>query len=145
MRPLVIGAEQLRAIAAAIERAAKHPVTLEQLKAQAIDNVGFELTLEKRKAALGENWQRQNLSENVLLPFGYRAAISFEYQPIGLCRHLSVSVDRKGKLPSPEAVDMIAKAFGCEHPLDAPWLEEFSPGHVAVNIVALNAPETGKA
>ena len=50
-------------------------------------------------------------------PNGYRAAISFEQQPPGLCAHLSISVDTPGNLPSPESVEMIAEVFGLKVPL----------------------------
>ena len=49
-----------------------------------------------------------------ILPIGYRCVYSEEFQPKGLSRHLSVSVERPGKLPSIEAVAMIELAFGFE-------------------------------
>jgi hypothetical protein len=82
-------------------------------------------------------------SYNVLIPVGYRAAFSFEEQPAGLVRHLSVSVDTKkpGDCPSIPAMQMIASAFGIEWSLDSGdarvWLEEFEPGKYAVNLIAV--------
>jgi hypothetical protein len=80
-------------------------------------------------------------SEIVELPVGYRANISFEEQPAGLCRHLSVSVDRPGMLPSIDAFAMIAHAFGfsAAHHSQV-WVEEFKPGQNAVNVVQLDEP-----
>lgn len=73
-------------------------------------------------------------SEHVLIPRGYRAAFSIEEQPVGLCLHLSISVDKKGKVPNEHAVKEIAAAYGITS-FDRVWLEEFDPGHHAVNII----------
>lgn len=144
-RALIIGETQRAAIREAIERAAKHPITLDMVKAMQIEG-GSHLTLEMRRKQQGPDWEKKRpRSEFVNLPIGIRVAISFEEQPIGMCRHLSVSVDKPGALPNPHVVDMVAKEFGCDHPLCAPWIEEFAPGHNAVNIVALSAPAAGKA
>jgi hypothetical protein len=43
---------------------------------------------------------------------GYRAVFSFEEQPCGWCRHLSISVDTRFKLPNVPAVELIMKEFG---------------------------------
>jgi hypothetical protein len=43
---------------------------------------------------------------------GYRVVYSIEQQPIGDCHHLSVSVDAKGRYPTPQAVELIMKEFG---------------------------------
>lgn len=145
-RALIIGETEKAAIKTAIERAATHPITLEMLKALQVETEGAHLTLEMRRQQQGPDFEKKRpRSESVNLPIGYRAAISFEEQPVGMCRHLSVSVDKPGALPSPEAFDMIAKEFGCAHPMCAPWIEEFEPGHSAINIVALSAPPEGKA
>ncbi len=132
-RMLIIGDAERAAITAAVERAAAHPMSLETVKelAQAIPQDRNDLTLADRKAAL-----KRPESEHVAIAGGYRASISFEQQPIGLCRHLSVSVDTPGRLPHMLAVGMIAEAFGFI--AGAPrhiWVEEFAPGHHAVNVV----------
>ena len=83
-----------------------------------------------------------NRAVSVLIPMGYRAAISFEQQPAGLIRHLSVSVDTPGALPNPIAVNFVLQAFGfdaIEAGTSRIWTEEFQPGHSAVNIVQLEA------
>lgn len=52
-----------------------------------------------------------NLNHVVEIPVGYRCVFSVEQQR-KLVRHLSVAVDRPGKLPSVPAVEMIMKEFG---------------------------------
>jgi len=56
---------------------------------------------------------------------GYKVVYSIEEQPLGLCHHLSVSID--SELPCVEAVEAIMKEFGiigtiydCLHT----WIEE---------------------
>jgi hypothetical protein len=80
---------------------------------------------------------------SVSLPHGFTVVYTQEIQPNapppGLCHHISIGVDRPGKLPSPHAVDMILEAFGMQ-PLMAShgvWVEEISPGEKAVNILQL--------
>lgn len=83
-------------------------------------------------------------SAQVLIPFGFRAALSFEDQPAGISCHLSISLDTPGLLPIPLACQMIAEEFGFNYGdmINAAkegncsiWLEEFAPGHEAVNIL----------
>lgn len=66
-------------------------------------------------------------------------AISFEEQPAGLCRHLSVSVKKHGRLPNEIAMKMLAEEFGFTSGWPPSrgrvWLEEFEPGHHAVNVI----------
>jgi len=139
MRALIIGPEQIAAIEAAIERAKTHPIGPREIATAAFKAQGkHRLKLSDREPG----FERSEASENVMLPRGYRVAISFEAQPSGLCRHLSVSIDRPGKLPSVEAVKMIAEAFGFPRFPPDPghiWLEEFDPGHEAVNVVQLES------
>jgi len=103
MRALIITTEVQAAIKAAIERARQKPIPVEYLQAAEVH--GRVIPLAERKPG----FERGTASENVLIPVGYRAAISFEQQPPGLCRHLSVSVDTPGKLPNEPAVLMIMK------------------------------------
>src|SRR5262245_48829470 len=133
MGVLVISEVEQATIRAALERAAKHPIPLDVIKASAApDKVHVKLEDRKAKAL------KRPQSENVLLPIGYRAAISFEQQPMGLCKHLSISVGRPGYLPSPEAVKAIAREFGMIWPNVGVhlWIEEFEPGHDAINLLA---------
>ena len=132
MRALIIGDEERAAIEAAVKHAAAHPISLETVKRLATTiPQGGDLALADRP----KEFHRPE-SEHVELPGGYRASISFEQQPIGLCRHLSVSVDTPGRVPNLLAVGMIAEAFGFVKGMERKiWVEEFDPGHHAVNVV----------
>lgn len=52
----------------------------------------------------------------VRIPTGYRCVYTEESQPHGLCRHLSVSIGRKGEVPSHYAVQAIMDEFGFKSP-----------------------------
>jgi hypothetical protein len=129
-RVLAIGPIEQAAIQAAVERARARPIPWAQLKDFVVSGDRSEVNLGDRKPGF-ERIQ----SENVLIPQGYRAAISFEEQPAGIMRHLSVSVDTPGRVPSMEAVKMIAKEFGFNFKTGTGWVEEFEPGHHAINLI----------
>lgn len=96
MRPLVFNEESLRDLA--------------RLRAHAEANV---LGLAELKRRIAEKDSVGDKPEwTCLVPVGYRVCFSMEHQPIGLCRHLSVSVDKPGALPNPEAVNMIMAELG---------------------------------
>jgi hypothetical protein len=139
MPVLLISENETKRIAEIIADAKAHPVTLETIRQGAAPD-RHVVKLKDRKPGL-----EQPPSRHMVFPGGYRAAYSIEEQPAGLCSHLSISVmgrAEKGKTPSPEAIKMIAEAFGVPFPDGANvWLEEFDPGEYAVNIVALYAPK----
>lgn len=132
-RALIIQEETQTEINAAIARARLKPIPIERLRAGAVD--AEIIGLADRKPG----FERGTASEYVEIPIGYRAAISFEHQPPGLCRHLSISVDTPGMIPNLPAVRMIAEAFGmgATGP-ERLWMEEFAPGHFAVNLITVD-------
>jgi hypothetical protein len=136
-RALIITEETRAAIRLAIERARAKAVPWSVLKQYAVPSTA-NLKLSDRRPG---SEAIANRAENVLIPRGYRAAISFEEQPAGLMRHLSVSVDTKGNMPSAAAVDMLLEEFGFDiiaKRTSRLWVEEFDPGHEAINIVQID-------
>lgn len=135
MRPLIITDDDKRAIAEAIRMAAERPMTLAQVSAEprfAEQKTSYTLADRTGPVAAGRNTQ------NVQLWKGYRVALTFEEQPLGMCKHLSISVDEPGSMPNPHAVAMICDAYGVRFPpVGRMWLEEFAKGHSAVNVVDL--------
>lgn len=138
MSILVIGPAEEKLIADAVEAARKTTIPLSVLKAMGSDDPATVLLLGDRKVGVEEMRQRYK-SQQVMLGT-YRVALSFEEQPAGLVRHLSVST-RKGKIPGLEVMAMVLPAFGFTGiPLQRPgrvWNEEFEPGWFAVNVVEL--------
>jgi hypothetical protein len=132
-RLLLIGPEERAAIQLAIEEARLKPIPLEYVR-RGISGGSSWLTLEQRK----EVPPRPVDAVPLELPLGYSVAVSFEEQPVGLCMHLSVSVDTapQGMVPDRHAIAMIIDAFGLKDRPNHIWLEEFAPGQYAINIVA---------
>lgn len=72
------------------------------------------------------------------IPVDFRCVFSIEQQPMGWCRHLSISVSGEGNNPHPAAVFVIAQAFGFG--MD-PWksshvqAEKIPVDRLAINVI----------
>lgn len=128
MRALLMNEEIRSRIRQAIEQATARPIPMRVLE-EAI-----------KTGKRGDEWK----SFGVEVPIGYSCAFSVEFQPIGLVRRLSISVDTAGKIPNVPAVQILLEAFGFEGidlnkqqipELVKIWPEEFRPGHTAINII----------
>jgi hypothetical protein len=101
MNPLVIGADEIRAIAELRAKAEKAPVDMTKLMVSIKTKAG-------KRAHMG-----QMILQSIPLPVDYFVTFSIETgHPIGTCRHMSISSGRKNKIPTPEAVWMVAQEFG---------------------------------
>jgi hypothetical protein len=144
-RVLAITPEVQSEIKAAVERAAKHPISPAECERLAR---AFPQNMDEIKLADRPPDFHRPESVHVNIPIGFRASFSFEHQSGGLCRHLSVSVDTPGRVPNLLAMGMIAEAFGFVS--GAPrkfWTEEFEPGHHAINVIELvidKGPDTSQ-
>jgi hypothetical protein len=121
MRVLIINDEIKKKIKNVISYAKCFPFEIKDMKKLSSGQIGPP----------GDN---QNYS--VELFSGYRVVFSFEEHPSGWYKHLSVSVDTEGKLPSIPSVEVILQEFGFGGNLtimdmDNVWIEK---GY-AVNIV----------
>jgi hypothetical protein len=141
MSVLIIGDAERLQIAKLKAEASANPVRFEVVRQGAVGDTAV-LHLKDRKPGI-----ERPPSAHMTFPGGhYRAAYSVEEQPVGFCAHLSISVARKGKMPSLEAVQMIAEEFGMAFPSDKVWSEEFEPGQYAVNLLCvIEERETGTA
>lgn len=88
---------------------------------------------------------------HLFIPFGFKVVYTHEMQHGDIeCRHLSMSLDKPGRVPNPVAVQMIAEEFGFVNKLidiDSPndintpdhlwwWGEEIQGGKlIAINIL----------
>jgi hypothetical protein len=155
MSVLVIGHSEQQQITVAIAAARARPTPWAKLKVIADGSEGPTLNLSDRKHAdLVETIRREYPSQRVTLGT-YEAAISFEEQPAGLLKHLSVASARAGKVPGPKVLELVCLAFGFDEKLcrsmgnpdaaiqpDRParvWIEEFKRGHHAINVVELES------
>lgn len=139
MPVLMIGPAEREVIARIIEYAKAHPITFDVLRKGVVTDKPL-IMLEDRQPGF-----ERPKSAWMQFPGGYEAAYSVEVQPAGLCAHLSVSVvgrGRKGMCPSPEAVAMIAAAFGVTIPAHKVWTEEYEPGEFSINVLHVYQPVT---
>ncbi len=136
MSVLILGPAEEALIKAAVDAARATPWSVIEGIANASET--STLLLNERKVGVDEVRAKYK-PQNVMLGT-YRCAISFEEQPAGLLRHISVST-RKGKIPGIEVMKMVLPAFGFSGiPLERPgrvWNEEFEPGWFAINVVEL--------
>lgn len=137
LRALLINDDTRTMVRKQIALARKNVLDLETVAAMAVD-----LPAGGVSDFAGRNMRPPRIHQPIAItiPIGYECAVSYEMQPPGLCIHLSISVER-GYLIHPTAFEAIAKLYGVVPPFETYWLEEFEPGHHAVNAVALVPPE----
>jgi|KBSMisStandDraft_5_1062788.scaffolds.fasta_scaffold2616998_1 hypothetical protein len=125
----------------ALVTARQNPLPWQATKAVVDSNQKTNHTsLADRKPGV-ETLRRKYPSQHIMLGT-YRAALSYEEQPTGMLKHLSISSHRKGMVPGLEVMQAVAELFeftGFPPPNNPHriWTEEFEPGHFAVNIVEL--------
>jgi hypothetical protein len=132
MSMLLIDLDARERIAIAIGKARANVIPWEVLAPGIVGEDKPGIALKDRKPG----YERPD-SEHLLLG-SYRVAISFEQQPAGLVRHLSVSVPTVGRVPNEAAMRLLCEEFGFAGfpPIfGRVWLEEFDPGHHAINVV----------
>ena len=142
MSVLIIGPEQEREIQGAVDKARANPVPWEVL--QAIADPGAKPMLMMKDRKPGTEAIRDKYPSHSVMLGTYRAAISFEQQPAGLCRHLSVSSRNSKMIPGLEVMKMTSEAFGFatfppSEKRGRVWVEEFEPGRMAVNVIEIES------
>jgi hypothetical protein len=73
----------------------------------------------------------------VHIPIGYKVVFTMDNQNIGICKHISISVDRPDKLPNPIVVENILQEFGIWTPLEDLVIsfEDLTHGYQAITVV----------
>ena len=125
-RPLVIGPEQLAGLNELRERASAAPVDARALIAR--------IDTPEGKAA----HRAQMTAQSIGLPIGFLVTFSIEHgHPIGPCRHMSMSVEDKDRVPHPAAVWAVAELLGFAGGLHAckTWPELLQGHGLAINVV----------
>jgi hypothetical protein len=123
LRPLIINEKFNGHLSSLKTYAESNPVTMDMM-----------LDALNDKVPLGDDAGR-----TILIPVGYLISFTIEQQNPGNVRHLSMSVQEKGKLPNEHAVQEIMNHLGFEKELKKCMvrLEEFEPGHEAINVMEL--------
>lgn len=137
---LAIGPREREKIADAIASARAKPTPWSAMEEIAIGNDTHTLSLDERGSPERIKEIRTEYPSYSVMLGTYRCALTFEEQPAGMFRHLSVST-HPGQIPSEPVMGMICEAFGfSDFPPLRPyrvWIEEFEPGCHAVNIIEL--------
>lgn len=143
MTTLVIGPDQEKAIADLMELARANPLTREYLARMC---QGFDPA---DPATRHPDAGTIPLHFTIDLPIGVRVTYTEEQQPIGMCRHLSVSIDKLEWVPAPPVVDELLSQFGFVGRTGAPeliiWPEHYASGRIAMNALEQIAVETAAA
>lgn len=126
--PLIIGLTARAAIAGLIAKANADPIDMPAVLKQVA-------TAEGRVAHMQH---MHDLTIEIAGPWPWLVTFSIERgHPAGVCRHMSVSIDRPERVPNEHAVWMIAQEFGFKGGLDACriWLEDPAGHGRAINVV----------
>jgi hypothetical protein len=137
-RALIIRKPEREAIAAVISNASDNTVSMETL-------VNWKVSIPPDRSKFRLRDQKPGFkrppAQEIMLEVGFRIRFSFENWPIGLCRHLYVSIDGDGDmaLPAYDVVSVIMYEFGIK--LDRViglWEEEIETGLWARSVLALD-------
>ena len=132
MAVIVITSEDRAKIKQMMADAKRDYIPWEKIKDVGVLSNKPVLKLEDRKPGT-----RPAVDQQIILG-NCRVAFSYEEQPAGMCKHLSISIGDARRLPHPVAVEMVATEFG--YPTDylqtcMVWVEEFEPKRYAINVV----------
>lgn len=130
---MVIDDEVRSQIKACIELAEANPIDMPALMERIKD------PLKK------EHHMAQMTRQTVKIPLAFMVTFSVEDgHPVGRCRHMSMSVQKKDRLPHPIGLWMIAKEFGfwgeTIESCDGVWKEDLQGHGTAINIVQRITP-----
>jgi hypothetical protein len=126
--PLFIDDTVRAAFTALREQAAKTPVDMRTIVARMKNREG-------KRAHM-----RQMTRQTVELPFGWAVTFSIEIgHPGGAARHMSLSSPAQGRIPTPEAVWMVAEELGFTSGLEACMVfpEELLGHGQAISVIQL--------
>lgn len=124
--PLIVGVNERRKLQALREVAFLHPVNIRQV-------------IERLKTPEGKKAHMDQMTrQSVLIPMAYMVTFSIETEhPAGTCRHMSMSVNKKGRVPNRHEVWMVAEVLGFWGSLEhcRVWPEKLQGHGVAINVV----------
>lgn len=124
--PLMIGPNEREALDNLRKLANEHPVDMRTLTER--------LKTPDGKAA----HKKQMTAQSVAIPADFLVTFSIEIgHPIGTCRHMSMSVGKQERVPSPQGAWMVAEQLGFVGGLEScvHWLEDLQGHGRAINVV----------
>jgi hypothetical protein len=117
-------------LAELLATAAAHPVDMKAL-------------IEAMKHRAGKAAHKVQMTrQSITLPIGYMVTFSIETgHPGGTARHMSMSIDKQGRIPNEIAVWMVAERLGFVGDLNdcVTWVEDLEGHGAAVNVVQVIA------
>jgi len=126
--PLIIGPDEDKALA--------------DLVALANDNVvHVPALIEDLKTSTGQHAHREQMErETIVIPGPWPFHVTFSLETghsCGMCRHMSMSIDRPGRMPNEHALWLVAQSLGFIGRLEycAVYVEDLRGGGHAVNVV----------
>jgi hypothetical protein len=126
MSVFMIDDDGIAALKALREKAEANPLTEQDMRAM----------MERVQAGDFEPHQRLR-DQTISLPYGYTVTFTVEWQPIGICRHVSMA-SRPHRMPIPAAMDMMIEHLGFkEGNARDTWAEHLSDDRIANNLVEL--------
>ena len=129
--PLVITPIEIEKFKALKAYALKNPIDMREVE-----------EMVKTPAGLRRHIDRMSVY-TVEMPFGFTVTFSVErgHNIDTLCWHLSMASPNPNRLPTPEAVKMVAEHFGFTGDLQnwAVWIENLKDGGKAINVVQPSA------
>jgi hypothetical protein len=126
--PLIITTEVMDRLHRLRDFAAKRPVSMPVLMEALKTPTGKRDHLKRMTAQ----------SIRIAGPWVFFVTFSIETgHPVGVCRHMSMSIMREGRVPHPAAVWMIAAELGFIGAMEncTTWMEDLSDGGKAINVV----------
>jgi hypothetical protein len=132
--PLLIGPRDRMMLAELVKTARAHPVEMSEVMRKIATDQGRMDHL------------RQMSRQTVCIPGVWDFFVTFCIEhghKAGTCRHMSMSINRPERTPSPEAMWMVAEILGFTGSLRecGGWLEDIGDGQKAVNVVQPLAPD----
>jgi hypothetical protein len=126
--PLIITPEVTAALHRLREAASRHPI-----------DMPARLTAIETPEGMHRHRQ-QMTAQTIEIPGPWPFFVTFSMEtghPVGICRHLSMSIARAGRVPNEVAVWMIAEQLGFTGGLDAcqAWKEELPDDGLAINLI----------
>ena len=127
--PLIIGEAQRVAFAKLRDYASAHPLDMQEVVRLTETREGHAKHVRRMK--------RYTLEIPTAFVVTYSIETGHPDPKASICRHMSMSSRRKGKVPTPDAVWMICEELGFRGSLQrcAIWQEEIGGGDVAINVV----------
>jgi hypothetical protein len=120
LRPLVLNDDSLKEIARVVAYAEAHLIDLHAI----VRSLGDRTTI------VGNNPEHF-----CIVPVGYRCVFNIEQQPLGICRHLSVSVLGEGCAPNEHLMGQFGFTGGFKD-LTRMWIEELDgKKKIAINVL----------